>query len=59
MNKLSDINGVYTAVSAGAALAGGASATAMENSHRMVIQMVATHEGVNLSLGPKSVAINL
>jgi hypothetical protein len=59
LKKLSDINGVYTAVSAGAALAGGASATAMENSHGVVIQMVATHAGVNLSLGPKGVAIKL
>ena len=59
LKKISDINGVYTAVSAGAALAGGASATAMENSHGVVIQMVATHAGVNLSLGPKGVAIKL
>jgi hypothetical protein len=59
LKKLSDINGVYTAVSAGAALAGGASATAMENSHGVVIQMVATHAGVNLSLGPKGMVINL
>jgi hypothetical protein len=59
LKKPSDISGVYTAVSAGAALAGGASATAMENSHGVVIQMVATHAGVNLSLGPKGVAINL
>jgi hypothetical protein len=59
LKKLSDIDGVYTTVSAGAALAGGASATAMENSHGVVIQMVAMHAGVNLSLGPKGVAINL
>jgi hypothetical protein len=59
LKKLSDINGVYSAVSAGAALAGGASATAMENSHGVVIQMVATHAGVNLSLGPKGMVINL
>jgi hypothetical protein len=32
LENLSDINGVYTAVSAGAAIAGGASATAMKNS---------------------------
>jgi hypothetical protein len=59
LKKLSDIDGVYTAVSAGAALAGGASATAMENSHGVVIQMVATHAGVNLSLGPKGMVVNL
>ena len=59
LKKLSDLNGVYTTVSVGAALTGGASATAMENSHGVVIQMVATHAGVNFSLGPKGVAINL
>jgi hypothetical protein len=57
--KLSDIDGVYTAVSAGAAIGGGASATAMRNSHGVVIQMVATHEGLNFSLGPKGVTIRL
>jgi hypothetical protein len=50
LKKVSDISGVYTAISAGAALAGGASATAMENSHGVVIQMVATHAGVNFSV---------
>jgi hypothetical protein len=59
LNKLSDIEGVYTAVSAGAAIAGGASVTAMKNSHGVLIQMVATHEGLNLSLGPKGVTIAL
>ena len=57
--RLSDIDGVYTAVSAGAALGGGASATAMKNSHGVLIEMVGTHAGVNFSLGPKGVTINL
>jgi hypothetical protein len=59
LTKLSDINGVYTAVSAGAAIAGGASATAMKNSHGVLIQMVANHLGLNLSLGPKGVTIHV
>ena len=59
LNKVSDINGIYTAVSAGAAVAGGASATAMKNSNGVLIQMVATHQGLNLSLGPKGVTIAL
>jgi len=59
LNKLSDIEGVYTAVSAGAAIAGGASVTAMKNSHGVLIQMVATHQGLNLSLGPKGVTVAL
>jgi hypothetical protein len=59
LKQVSDINGVYTAFSAGAAVAGGASVTAMKNSRGVVIQMVATHEGLNLSLGAKGVTIAL
>jgi len=59
LTKLSDINGVYTAVSAGAAVAGGPSVTAMKNSHGVLIQMVANHVGINFSLGPKGVTIEL
>jgi hypothetical protein len=59
LEKLHDINGVYTAVSAGAAIAGGASATAMKNSHGVLIQMVSTHAGLNFSLGPNGVRITL
>jgi hypothetical protein len=59
LEKVSDISGVYSAVSAGAAIAGGASVTAMKNSHGVLIQMVATHAGLNLSLGPKGVTISL
>jgi len=57
--KLSDFDGVYTAVSAGIAIAGGASATAMQNSHGVVIKMVSTHAGLNFSLGPKGVTMTL
>jgi hypothetical protein len=59
LTKPSDIEGVYTAVSAGAALAGGASVTAMKNSRGVLIQWVATHAGANLSLGPKGMMISL
>jgi hypothetical protein len=59
LTKLSDINGIYTAVSAGAAVAGGASATAMRNSNGVVIQMVSTHAGLNFSLSAKGVTIAL
>ena len=57
LTQVTDINGVYTAVSAGAAVAGGASATAMKNSKGVVIQMVSTHVGLNFSLGAKGVTI--
>jgi hypothetical protein len=59
LKKVSDIGGVYTAVSAGAAVAGGASVTAMKNDRGVTIQMVSTHSGVNFSLGPKGVTITL
>jgi hypothetical protein len=59
LQKVTDINGIYTAVSAGAAIAGGASVTAMKNSKGVLIQMVSTHAGLNFSLGPKGVEITL
>jgi hypothetical protein len=59
LHKVSDIDGVYTAVSAGAAVGGGASVTAMKNSNGVLIETVANHEGVNLSLGPKGMSIAL
>ena len=59
LHKVSDIDGIYTAVSAGAAVGGGASVTAMKNSNGVLIETVANHEGVNLSLGPKGMSIAL
>src|SRR6202022_184770 len=37
LTKLSDVNGIYTAASAGVAIAGGASATAMKNDKGVLI----------------------
>jgi hypothetical protein len=59
LTKVSDINGIYTAVSAGAAVGGGASATAMKNDKGVLIQMVSTHQGVNFSLSAKGLEITL
>ena len=59
LTKLSDIEGVYTAVSAGVAVAGGATATTMKNDHAVAIEMTATHTGLNLQLGPEGVTITL
>jgi hypothetical protein len=59
LTKLSDINGVYTAGSAGVAVAGGPSVTAMKNSHGVLIQMVANHVGLNFSLAAKGVKVEL
>jgi hypothetical protein len=59
LTQPSDINGIYTSISAGVAVAGGASATAMKNSRGVVIQWAATHVGVNFSLAAKGVEITL
>ena len=59
LTKPSDLGGVYAAVSAGVAIAGGASAVAMKNSRGVVIQMTSTHAGLNFSLGPKGVTITM
>jgi hypothetical protein len=59
LTQPSDINGIYTAVSAGVAVAGGASATTMKNSRGVVIQWASTHVGVNFSLAAKGVEITL
>jgi len=47
------------AASAGVAVAGGATATTMKNDHAVVIEMTATHTGLNLQLGPEGVTITL
>jgi hypothetical protein len=59
LTKASDLNGVYTAVSAGVAVAGGASATSMKNSKGVLIQMTSTHMGVDFTLAAKGVSISL
>ena len=59
MTKLSDIEGIYTALSAGAAVGGGASAIAMKNSKGVLIQMASMHQGVNLSLSAKGLDVSL
>jgi len=59
LTKVADVEGIYTAVSAGAAVAGGASATAMKNDKGVLIQMASTHVGLNFSLGPLGVELKL
>jgi hypothetical protein len=59
LTKVTDFQGVYTAVSAGVAVAGGVSGTAMRNSNGVVIRMSSNHAGLNFSLGTKGVNIAL
>jgi hypothetical protein len=54
-----DINGVYTAVAAGATLAGGGSVTAMENQNGVTIHMTATTLGLDVTLAAEGVQISL
>jgi len=59
LKKVTDFQGVYTAVSAGVAVAGGISGTVMRNSNGVEIRMSSNHAGLNFSLGPKGVTIAL
>jgi hypothetical protein len=59
LKKVNDFQGVYTAISAGVAVAGGVSGTAMRNSNGVEIRIASNHAGLNFSLGPKGVTIAL
>ena len=59
LKNLADFSGNYTAVSAGAALAGGGEATAMRNDKGVVIEMRSTTKGVGLKLGVDGVAVKV
>ncbi len=59
LKKLTDINGTYTAIGAGATVIGGGSAITMKNSKGVIIDLYTTTEGVNLSLGGAGVKIEL
>ena len=54
-----DIDGVYTAASAGGTLGGGGSISAMTNQKGVTIQMTSTSEGLSLSLAAEGVRIKL
>jgi hypothetical protein len=57
--KLSDFSGNYTAVSAGATVAGGADAAAMKNQNGTVIKMHSTTQGLDFNLSLDGVSIQL
>jgi hypothetical protein len=59
LSKLADFNGKYTAVSAGATVAGGASAAAMENQNGTVMHLHSTTQGLDFNLSLDGVAIQL
>jgi len=51
LKKLADFDGNYTAVTAGATVAGGGSVTAMQNQNGVSVELVATTQGVKFALG--------
>jgi hypothetical protein len=57
--KLEDFDGNYTAVSAGAALAGGGAATTMENQNGVIIKLRSTTQGVQLNLSLEGVTLKV
>jgi hypothetical protein len=59
LTQLSDFAGNYTAVGAGATLAGGGSVAAMRNDHGVVIELRSTTKGVNVNLGVDGMAVSL
>ncbi len=59
LKKLSDIEGTYTAVEAGATVAGGASIATMQNDKGVVIKMTSTRSGLQFTLAPNGVTISL
>jgi hypothetical protein len=57
LKNVADFAGTYAAASAGAALAGGGSGSAMKNDKGVVIRMTSTAEGVQLKLAVEGVTI--
>jgi hypothetical protein len=59
LKKLEDIEGNYSAGTAGATVAGGVSGTVMKNDHGVVIELTATREGLQFTLAPSGMKITL
>jgi hypothetical protein len=59
LKKLEDFSGNYVAAAAGAAIGGGAGATAMKNQHGVVMEITGTGQGIQFTLAPKGVEVKL
>lgn len=59
LTKVEDFPGNYTAIAAGATIAGGGTGAAMENQHGVVIQATSRNQGLQLTLAPSGIAIAL
>src|SRR5215475_13241458 len=59
LKRASDINGVFTAVSAGGTLGGGGNISAMKNQNGVVIHLTSTTQGLSLSLAAEGLKISI
>lgn len=59
LRKLSEFAGNYSAVAAGAALAGGGGVSAMQNAHGVVMHLRSSTVGADLDLGVKGLEVSL
>jgi hypothetical protein len=59
LNSIDDFDGNYTAVGAGATVAGGGSVSAMRNQNGVSIELVATTRGVKIALGGAGVDLKI
>jgi hypothetical protein len=59
LKKLEDFNGTYTGVTAGATVAGGAGAAAMEYQNGVMINLVGTSQGLQSKLSMDGVKMTL
>jgi hypothetical protein len=59
LNKLADFDGNYTAATAGMTIAGGGSATAMQNQNGVVINIVSTTQGLKFALAASGVSMKI
>ena len=59
LKKLDDFNGNYTGVAAGAAVAGGGSALAMQNQNGVKVDLVSTTQGVKIALAVNGVKMKI
>jgi hypothetical protein len=59
LEKLEDFDGNYTAVGAGATVAGGGSAVTMRNQNGVSVHLVATTQGVKFTFGGGGVSMSI
>lgn len=59
LKKLEDFNGNYTSFTAGLTVAGGGAGATMKNQNGVIINLVATTQGLNFKLGVDGLKIDL